>query len=41
MAKPSIAVVYFPGNNCEEETLEAVKASGMDGEIIRWNTKRN
>jgi len=41
MPKPNIAVVYFPGNNCEEETLEAVKQAGMNGKIIRWNTKRN
>lgn len=38
--KPSIAVIYFPGNNCEEETLRAVLASGMDGRIIRWNERR-
>src|SRR3989344_5527002 len=39
--KPNIAVIYFPGNNCEEETLIAVKAAGMDGKILRWNTKEN
>ncbi|MAE42241.1 phosphoribosylformylglycinamidine synthase I [Candidatus Woesearchaeota archaeon] len=39
MTKPNIAVIYFPGNNCEVETLEAVKAAGMDGKILRWNTK--
>src|SRR3989338_4738638 len=39
--KPNIAVMYFPGNNCEEETLRAVKAAGMDGKILRWNTKEN
>ena len=31
--------MYFPGNNCEIETLEAVRAAGMDGKILRWNTK--
>jgi len=41
MVKPNIAVMYFPGNNCEVETLEAVKAAGMDGRILRWNTKQN
>ncbi|MBI4452481.1 phosphoribosylformylglycinamidine synthase I [Candidatus Woesearchaeota archaeon] len=40
MKKPSIAVVYFPGNNCEEESLKAVLASGMDGRILRWNQKK-
>ena len=34
---PNIAVIYFPGNNCEEETLRAVLATGMDGKIVRWN----
>jgi phosphoribosylformylglycinamidine synthase len=32
-----IAVMQFPGTNCEHETLVAVKAVGMDGEIFRWN----
>lgn len=32
-----IAVLQFPGTNCEFETLVAVKAVGMDGEIFRWN----
>ena len=38
--KPNIAVVYFPGNNCEEESLKAVLATGMDGKIVRWNERR-
>lgn len=38
--KPNIAVVYFPGNNCEEETLKAVLAAGMEGRIVRWNERR-
>ncbi|MBI2660802.1 phosphoribosylformylglycinamidine synthase I [Candidatus Woesearchaeota archaeon] len=37
MKTPNIAVIYFPGNNCEEETLRAVLATGMDGRIVRWN----
>jgi len=41
MKKPNIAVMYFPGNNCETETLKAVKAAGMNGMIVRWNTKLN
>ena len=32
-----IAVLQFPGTNCEFETLVAVKAVGMEGEIFRWN----
>lgn len=38
--KPNIAVIYFPGNNCEEESLKAVLASGMEGKIVRWNEKK-
>ena len=32
-----IAVMQFPGTNCEFETLLAVKTVGMDGELFRWN----
>jgi phosphoribosylformylglycinamidine synthase subunit PurQ / glutaminase len=35
----SIAVIVFPGTNCEQETLRAVQKAGMDGKIIRWNTR--
>ncbi len=35
MAK--IAVIMFPGSNCENETARAVEASGMKAKIIRWN----
>ena len=38
--KPNIAVIYFPGNNCEEESLKAVIAAGMDGRIVRWNERK-
>ncbi len=40
MRKPNVAVIYFPGNNCEEESLKAVLASGMDGKIVRWNERK-
>ncbi len=39
--KPKIAVIYFPGNNCEEESLIAVLDTGMDGKIVRWNQKKD
>ena len=39
--KPNVAVIYFPGNNCEEESLKAVLASGMKGKIVRWNQRKN
>jgi len=32
-----IAVLQFPGTNCEFETLVAVQSVGMEGEIFRWN----
>ncbi len=41
MRNPNIAVIYFPGNNCEEESLKAVLASGMGGQIVRWNQRKN
>ena len=32
-----IAVVQFPGTNCETESREAVRASGAEADIVRWN----
>ncbi len=32
-----IAVVQFPGTNCEHETLVAAQSAGLSGEIFRWN----
>jgi len=32
-----IAVMQFPGTNCEHECLVAVRTVGMDGELFRWN----
>ena len=34
-----VAVILFPGTNCENETALAVKSAGMDAEIFRWNDK--
>jgi len=39
--KPKIAVMYFPGNNCEEETRDRCIDVGMEARIIRWNSKDN
>jgi|TARA_Y100000310_G_scaffold91835_1_gene89302 phosphoribosylformylglycinamidine synthase len=39
MSKPKIAVLYFPGNNCEEETRDRCIDVGMEAKIIRWNSK--
>jgi phosphoribosylformylglycinamidine synthase subunit PurQ / glutaminase len=33
-----IAVIQFPGSNCEYETAKAVKSAGAQVDIIRWNT---
>jgi phosphoribosylformylglycinamidine synthase len=32
-----VLVVQFPGVNCEYESLRAVEAAGLSGEIRRWN----
>lgn len=32
-----IAVIMFPGSNCENETARAVESVGMKADIIRWN----
>jgi len=34
-----IAVLTFPGMNCEVETARAIKKSGLKSEIILWNSK--
>ena len=35
-----VAVILFPGTNCENETKRAVDSAGMTGEIVRWNEIR-
>jgi phosphoribosylformylglycinamidine synthase len=40
MKKPVIAIVTFPGNNCEVESMRMVKANGMDPLYFRWNDDR-
>jgi phosphoribosylformylglycinamidine synthase len=32
-----VAIIQFPGSNCEVETGEAAKAAGLSVEIFRWN----
>jgi phosphoribosylformylglycinamidine synthase len=36
---PKIAVMWFPGNNCENETKLACEAAGMEADIVRWNSE--
>jgi phosphoribosylformylglycinamidine synthase subunit PurQ / glutaminase len=35
-----IAVVRFPGSNCEAETRDALEAAGAVAEIVGWNAPR-
>lgn len=35
--RPRIALVQFPGSNCEWETKRAAEAAGMDCDVFRWN----
>lgn len=35
--RPRVAVVQFPGSNCEAETARALEAAGCRAEIFRWN----
>ncbi len=32
-----IAVIMFPGNNCENETARAIIDAGMKAKVVRWN----
>lgn len=34
---PTIAVVSFPGNNCEVEAIRSLKRVGFDVKYFRWN----
>lgn len=34
---PMIAVIQFPGSNCEYETSRVLTECGFDSEIFRWN----
>ena len=35
-----IAVLSFPGNNCEVESLKAVKQAGMEAVFFKWNDSK-
>lgn len=34
---PTIAVLQFPGSNCESETVRALRWVGLNAEVFRWN----
>lgn len=36
-SSPTLAVVAFPGNNCEIETARAAERNGFKAFILRWN----
>ena len=36
MSGPRVAVVQFPGVNCEDETCRALAGAGLDPEVFRW-----
>lgn len=40
MKKPLIAVVSFPGNNCEVESIRHIRQAGMEPLFFRWNDDR-
>lgn len=35
--RPGVAVIQFPGSNCEYETALALDEAGLEGRIVRWN----
>lgn len=37
MSAPRVAVIRFPGVNCEAETRRAVEAAGAECDIVMWN----
>ncbi len=36
-ARPRVALIQFPGSNCEWETKRAAETAGMDCDVFRWN----
>jgi len=37
MSLPRVAVIQFPGSNCEYETARAAELSGLSARVVRWN----
>jgi phosphoribosylformylglycinamidine synthase len=37
MSRPTVAVIQFPGSNCEYEAQRAAQYYGFDAQIVRWN----
>ncbi len=36
-----VAVIQYPGSNCEYETAWAIRFAGMEAEIFRWNRRED
>lgn len=36
MSDPRVAVIQFPGVNCEAESVRALERAGLDAEVFRW-----
>ncbi len=36
MSSATVAVLQFPGVNCEAETVRALERAGLDAEVFRW-----
>lgn len=34
---PRIAIIQFPGFNCETETRRAIREAGLEADLFRWN----
>lgn len=37
MRRPSVAVIRFPGSNCEDESVRVLRRVGLEACILRWN----
>jgi len=40
MAKPRVAILVFPGTNCNIETKRAVELVGLEAEYV-WHEEKN
>lgn len=34
-----VAIILFPGTNCEGETMRSINNAGLQGEYVRWNQR--
>jgi len=38
-AKKRVAIIQFPGSNCEAESAAAIRRNGMEPEEVLWNRR--